>query len=200
MDPNLRTLSLAAWMSLPGLDFNEWDRHRHSINDNNNSDQQQQEQQKGTCPKCDTLKAKNKTNNVQLVVKKQKKNNNNENNNINNNNNVEVLCSKCLTAHKKSSGLPSPEQQIQVKGNPAIERTVATVPRRNLSLQRLQSREVETRALISQVAEYYEDYVTAMGLDKYFLNNAIVTNVSPIKMSQENFNGKFKNAKWIVSG
>lgn len=33
MDPNLRTLSLSSWMSLPGLDFNTWMNSYNSVND-----------------------------------------------------------------------------------------------------------------------------------------------------------------------
>lgn len=168
MDPNLRTLSLAEWMSLPGLDFGEWDR-RYSCGDSAVA-------AASRCRNCEALRAK--------AAKKHK-----------NNDYVDsgaLSCSKCVATAKKDgrkTAVVSPETTAG-----------GLVPRRNLSLQRLQSKEVETRAKISRVAEYYESYVTEMGLNKYFINNAIVTCVAPIRICQENFNGKFKGAKWIVSG
>lgn len=180
MDPNLRTLSLAAWMSLPGLDFNEWDAR--------NIAKTTKQKSSPSCSKCDAIRSKAKS--------------------TKNTNDDGALCSKCMAKHVKTKdgnklgGLPSPEK---LKGHhkqlqPLAMERIATVPRRNLSLQRLQSKEVETRALISRVAEYYESYVSEMGIGKYFLNNAIVTYVAPIRMCEENFTGKFKNAKWMVSG
>ncbi|XP_063696393.1 oxidative stress-induced growth inhibitor 1-like [Culicoides brevitarsis] len=159
MDPNLRTLSLAAWMSLPGSDFNEWDR-RHST-----EKQLQQDQNiENRCEKCAVLRENPSDDDFVMS-------NNNESE-------TGALCCKCST-----------QQQL-----------INKVPRRNLSLKRQISKEVETRALISRVAEYYESYVDEMGLKKYFLNDAIVTSVYPIKMCRENFDGKYKDAKWIVSG
>jgi hypothetical protein len=38
MDPNLRTLSLSAWMSLPGFSFDEWERQYKSQSEDRLSD------------------------------------------------------------------------------------------------------------------------------------------------------------------
>lgn len=165
MDPNLRTLSLAAWMSLPGSDFNEWDR-RHSTAASDlvvggASDR---------CEKCTELRQKHSSTECE---------NNNESE-------KGALCCKC-----------SAQRQLKLGDT---TQTPNVVPRRNLSLKKQISKEVETRALISRVAEYYESYVEEMGLSKNFLNDAIVTCVCPIKMCRENFDGKYKDAKWVVSG
>lgn len=159
MDPNLRTLSLAAWMSLPGSDFNEWDRRHSAASDDHAIPDR--------CEKCTELREKLASTDC-------------ENNNVSE---VGALCCKCSAQRQLDAGLAPPK-----------------VPRRNLSLKRQISKEVETRALISRVAEYYESYVEEMGLSKNFLNDAIVTCVCPIKMCRENFDGKYKDAKWIVSG
>lgn len=37
MDPNLRTLSLSAWMSLPDLNFDDWERQHKSYTDDTES-------------------------------------------------------------------------------------------------------------------------------------------------------------------
>lgn len=167
MDPNLRTLSLAAWMSLPGSDFNEWDR-RHSAAD----DEKLAAAEADRCEKCVALREK-------LVAAADT---DSENNNVSE---VGALCCKC-----------SAQRQLNLGETGAAS---SKVPRRNLSLKKQISKEVETRALISRVAEYYESYVEEMGLAKNFLNEAIVTCVCPIKMCRENFD-KYKDAKWIVSG
>lgn len=164
MDPNLRTLSLAAWMSLPGSDFNEWDR-RHSA-----AASDLVVGGVARCDKCTELREKFPATDCE---------NNNESE-------KGALCCKC-----------SAQKQLNL-GDTTLTPTM--VPRRNLSLKKQISKEVETRALISRVAEYYESYVEEMGLSKYFLNDAIVTCVCPIKMCRENFDGKYKDAKWIVSG
>ncbi|EAT45943.1 AAEL002835-PA, partial [Aedes aegypti] len=108
MDPNLRTLSLAAWMSLPGLAFSEWE-HSSSKNSNNNN---------------------NTTVENQNFLRQQ-------NNSI---------------AYEERNG------KVNIKLCP---------PRRNLSLKRQLSKEVETRALISRVAQYYASYVDEMNLAKF---------------------------------
>ncbi|CAO1442984.1 unnamed protein product [Diamesa tonsa] len=96
MDKNLRTLSLSAWMSLPNLNFNEWDNNR--------------------------------------------------------------------------------------------------------SRKRLVSKEVETRAIVHRVAEYYENYVNLMDLKDNFLSDTVVTCVLPFNKANVDYDEKFKDARWIVSG
>lgn len=118
MDPNLRTLSLSAWMSLPNLNFDDWEREykRHSLDKDFDSDSLDDSDQE----------------------------------------------------NDKSSA----------------------------------SDEVKTRALISSVAEYYENYVHLMSLDKFFRNDTIVVAIRHIKESEgEKFNNsKLENARWIVHG
>lgn len=75
--------------------------------------------------------------------------------------------------------------------------TVLQLPKRNLSFQRQESKEVQTRALVSQVAEYYESYVREMNLSKHFLDNTIVTSIHPLHISSGN---QCPNARWIVYG
>lgn len=85
---------------------------------------------------------------------------------------------------------------------PTIEKS--PLQRRNLALKKQQrlrtesnSVEVQTRALISRVAEYYESYVKEMGLEKNFWNDVNVTNVFPVRMHG---NRALKNARWMVIG
>ncbi|XP_040170196.1 oxidative stress-induced growth inhibitor 2-like [Anopheles arabiensis] len=74
-------------------------------------------------------------------------------------------------------------------------------PRRNLSLKRQVSKEVETRALISRVAQYYASYVAEMGLERYFMNETIVTTVVPLDGKCETvLPERFRNGRWIVAG
>lgn len=75
-------------------------------------------------------------------------------------------------------------------------------PRRNLSLKRQLSKEVETRALISRVAQYYESYVDEMNLAKYFMNDTIVTTVLPLDFSAVSspVPERLRGGRWIISG
>lgn len=210
MEPNLRTLSLAAWMGLPGLDFNEWDTKQTAL-------EEAEAAQLGTFgPHFDT----NKNYTVQGVLKEDNGRNigrcakcdalRSVKSNLVKQHGSSVVGAQSCKCNKKSAksvaavngGIKtgSPEK---TKGQPngvVVAEIPGSVPRRNLSLKRLMSKEVETRALISRVAQYYENYVTEMGLDKYFMNDAIVTSVYPIRMCYDNFNGKFRKAKWFVSG
>lgn len=68
------------------------------------------------------------------------------------------------------------------------------VPRRELSVRRQVSREVQTRALVSDVAQYYESFVIEMNLERYFHNNTLVTCVKPIASSTN------KQIRWLVRG
>lgn len=176
-------------MSLPGLDFNEWDKRNPKDEEDSTSLADigvKDENDIGSrntdgCEKCSELRKKCEIND-----------HNGEGGDGNNNNESETgaLCCKC-----------SAKIQLNMqKFDTTSSDDKPKVPRRNLTLKRQITREVETRALISRVAEYYESYVDEMNLTKYFLNDAIVTCVCPIKMCRDNFNGKFKGAKWIVSG
>lgn len=163
MDPNLRTLSLSAWMSLPGLDFNTWESNKESINDSGGKNDK--------CLNCDKLRSKFLMNN-------------------NNESETEALCCKC----SKNKLIKNEENSIS-QNSPKI-----IPPRKNLSLKKDDLKEVQTRALISKVAEYYESYVTEMNLEKYFVNNTIVTSVTPVKHLGTNCPAPRKDTRWIVCG
>lgn len=118
MDPNLRTLSLSAWMSLPNLNFDDW-QQEYQARDEDDS----------------------------------------------------------------TSDIGSDNLQHEYR-----------------SLNRQLSEEVKTRALVASVAEYYENYVHLMKLDKFFRNDTVVVNIRQIKENEKFNNSKFENARWIVHG
>lgn len=120
MDPNLRTLSLSAWMSLPALDFDEWEQTYKSNRDDIETD-----------------------------------------------------------SHDNS--------QDENKASHRI-------------LKSSISEEVKTRALVASVAEYYENYVHLMNLDRYFRSDTVVVNIHQVKENEKFNNSKFENARWIVHG
>lgn len=156
MDPNLRTLSLSAWMSLPGLNFHEWDaKHptRHVIVNQLSAIHEASDQ---NLTNCDNISNKSKKSN---------------------------LLNEIDDALRKED---AKEQEM-----------VKMLPR--MKIRRMLSKEVETRALISRVAEYYEQYVHINKLDKYFMNNSEVVNIMPIKPSSQ-VDPKFKEARWLVMG
>lgn len=132
MDPNLRTLSLSAWMSLPGLDFPTWERMNPAT--------------------------------------------------------PAPLVPESLTPAEKEATVPS------------VEKT--PLQRRNLSLKPTHkaatSNQVQSRALISRVAEYYESYVKEMGLQKHFWNDVTVTNVFPVRI--HGHQRPLRAARWMVVG
>ena len=132
MDPNLRTLSLAAWMSLPGYDFSTWD-------------------------------AKNPQ--------------------------------PTTEAEAESEQVEAPSQQ-----NESVD--ASPLQRRNLRLKEKgkAASDVQSRALISRVAAYYESYVREMGLEKNFWNNVTVTNVFPIRVQGHAQSRSMKSARWMVVG
>lgn len=127
MDPSLRTLSLSTWMSLPNLNFDDWEQRykspHHTIDIESHSHD----------------------------------NSNDANKNID----------------RQLSSIASADDISQ---------------------------EVKTRALIASVAEYYENYVHLMNLDKFFRNDTIVVNIRQIKENEKFNNSKFENARWIVHG
>lgn len=131
MDPNLRTLSLSAWMSLPNLNFDDWEREYKSRRDDQTNDSENVNENH------DTLEDENKI------------------------------------SDRRPSSL-----------------------RKGVDI----SEEVKTRALVASVAEYYENYVHLMSLDKFFRNDTVVVNVRQIKETEKCNNSKFENARWMVHG
>lgn len=183
MDPNLRTLSLSAWMSLPGLDFNSWEESNPPKSNNQN-----EKTNSPSCIKCTELRKNN------LLCQ------NNYSNNNNNESEIGALCCKCSNLKKLNGEVEIKSQNKNEDQNITIIKK-SIPPRRNLSLKRANSKEVQTRALISRVAEYYENYVTIMGLEKYFQSHSIVTSVMPINNNDcITNNSNEKNARWIVCG
>lgn len=169
MDPNVRTLSLASWMSLPGYSYGDWE------NDQMKKRCTDQTFTSG-CRECDLIQNLDSIHRSPADTQETCNNNESE---------PDALCCKCTKALKEAN-LDEPVK-IQIP------------PRRNLSLKRQVSKEVQTRALVSRVAKYYENYVEKMNLDKYFLNNANVTFIAPLNESVAQ-QGKFSRARWIVTG
>lgn len=131
MEPNLRTLSLSTWMSLPNLSFDDW------LNE---------QQSKKSC-QCD-----------------------------NNDNDTSAAFS---SSQKHSDG-----DRIRKKMQSMSDGIVVTD-------------EVKTRALVQDVAKYYENYVRLMKLDKFFRNDTVVVSVRQVR---ENEKCKFFSARWVVHG
>lgn len=191
MDPNLRTLSVSAWMSLPGLDYNTWERSHPPKTETNTHTTTNNAiiTQKESCAKCKELNAAhNQPSQTDFT-------NNNESE-------TGALCCSCSKLMNKQKQY---QHSLKVTSDDVADSLLTTSsipPRRNLSLRRENSKEVQTRALVSRVAEYYESYVSEMGLDKHFQNNSIVTSVMPLLNNDEVecTNGKFKNARWTVCG
>ncbi|XP_065086342.1 oxidative stress-induced growth inhibitor 1-like [Ochlerotatus camptorhynchus] len=231
MDPNLRTLSLAAWMSLPGLSFSEWEKkhpptidpaelsingsplsnnhhpylppvgteegvkilksnnhHGASINRNRkiligSSSISANPTFNDSCDKCSELNREQQK--VPLLCNRCRINSSNNNNSATQNQNN--LRQQNSIAYEERNG------KVNIKLYP---------PRRNLSLKRQLSKEVETRALISRVAQYYESYVDEMNLSKYFMNDTIVTTVLPLDFSAVStpVPERLRNGRWIISG
>uniref|UniRef100_A0A182QJY1 FAD/NAD(P)-binding domain-containing protein n=1 Tax=Anopheles farauti TaxID=69004 RepID=A0A182QJY1_9DIPT len=188
MDPNLRTLSLAAWMSLPGLPFADWEA-RHPAVENRAEEPKPTE---SGCARCNELTKRCAKRSGQKVAL--------------------VRCGKCARneTHPDGNNNNIADEQPVDGGNVVAvldERSgkvnvkLLAPPRRNLSLKRQVSKEVETRALISRVAEYYESYVTEMGLDRYFMNETIVTTVVPLDGKCEAaLPERFEKGRWLVAG
>lgn len=241
MDPNLRTLSLSAWMSLPGLDFTTWQLSHpiKSATDEpstkivheqisappraNGRTTTAAKKSKTTCRKCEDLQTKSKTIDQSMAI-----NRTSASIVLNNNNNNEseygAVCCKCsklsVTTPKTkpmSQLLPSiDERHNKMYSNRVTEllrnekmpsrnngslvddhlRQPTILPRRNLTINRQVSKEVQTRALVSRVAEYYESYVAEMDLAKNFVSDITVTAILPLQQRDL----RFKNARWVVYG
>lgn len=247
MDPNLRTLSLAAWMSLPGLSFADWERthpptvdpsveqlaephllsnnHQHKnpylpsppsplavelnncdggvkiLKTNNLHGASINHSRKiligssssnfnDACARCSELKRQQQPRQVSLVCNRCRLAKNNNNNSTLHANQNDI---RQQQQQQNTIAYEDPNGKVSVKLYP---------PRRNLSLKRQLSKEVETRALISRVAQYYESYVEEMKLGKFFMNDTIVTTVLPLDFS--NVSGpipeRLRGGRWIVSG
>lgn len=196
MDPNLKTLSLAAWMSLPNLDFATWeslnmyesidDKHpvQVGVTQQSLSNNKKPKTLTNSCVKCQSLREKSfghfthqsdRSSNVMLN---------------NNNNNSEVSpsacnCSKVSLKFNLTDDKRLTVNELKSKGT-----------KRNSVAQNQASKETQSRALVSKVAKYYESYVTQMKLQKYFVNDVIVTSIVPMHWKDP----KSKGARWIVVG
>lgn len=194
MDPNLKTLSLAAWMSLPDLDFATWEslNKDESIDDKHpvqvESTQQSPNSKKpkasaDSCIKCQNSREMNfggytqsdrSSSNILLKT--------------NNNNEVSPSvcnCSKVSLKFNLTDDSRLTVNEVKSKGT-----------KRNSLAQSQVSKETQSRALVSKVAKYYESYVTQMKLQKYFVNDVIVTSIVPMHWKDP----KCKGARWIVVG
>uniref|UniRef100_A0A1Q3FAP8 FAD/NAD(P)-binding domain-containing protein n=1 Tax=Culex tarsalis TaxID=7177 RepID=A0A1Q3FAP8_CULTA len=229
MDPNLRTLSLAAWMSLPGLPFADWERtHPPTVDPSlpvdsaalSNSNHLHLHNQTPYLPPSDggvkILKTNNQhgasINHSRKILIGSSVSSVSSNSNFNDS---PSPCARCSELKRQQNPRQvsltqcnrcrqnQQQQQTIVYEDPNGKISVKLYPpRRNLSLKRQLSKEVETRALISRVAQYYESYVDEMGLGKFFMNDTIVTTVLPLDFS--NVSGpipeRLRGGRWIVSG
>lgn len=161
-------------MSLPGLDFNTWMAKRALDGNSEN---------------------KLVTESKQLKSKS-----------INQNKSTELSWWRCFNRqpvgekNDLSSNTKNQTETNQIETKLNNENRVYTdlvqtpVPRRELSVRRQVSREVQTRALVSDVAQYYENFVKEMNLERFFHNNTLVTCVKPITSPSN------KNVRWLVRG
>lgn len=178
MDHNLRTLSISSWMSLPGeLDFNTWMAKRAL--DGNKENQTE----------------------LETKTKPVAHNKNNEftwwrcfSNLQNQNAKRQSVCEKIEAKHQPKIEIMDFEAKLSNTNQIHTELVKTPVPRRELSVRRQVSREVQTRALVSDVAEYYESFVHEMNLERFFHNNTLVTCVKPISRPAK------KNCRWLVRG
>lgn len=189
MDPNLRTLSLAGWMSLPGLSFGDWEAVQQQKKTDSSTILQNAIINKTNCPKCLKLRAAIQLHNVKNDEILESYNNNEFK--------PESLYCKCTRKIWTSRNNTTNDENASFFDT-NLE-SIRSPPRRNLSLKRQVSKEVQTRALVSRVAEYYEDYVHRMNLDRFFMYNKTVTSIAP--MSGDSISSdRFPGARWIVSG
>lgn len=199
MDPNLRTLSLSTWMSLPGYDYRQWE-EAHPVR---TAAHEQMHHHRTECRHCAAAMRSDRT--AAAGHQRQPKQHN------------AATCNKCAGREQpmpmlsesqdrrssNSSGISSSSSSssssIELNNNNINSNDIVTkaLPRRNLALlQRQVSKEVQTRALVSRVAEYYESYVQQMQLADNFVNDTVVTSVQPFAGG----GGHNRNARWIVHG
>lgn len=192
MDPNLRTLSLSAWMSLPGLDYNTWIAKKalDALNETKTST---------SCPikqmKINKHLQRSCPNNNKYWWRCFSDSENSYENHSNNNNKANNDKQQHIDNVNANEEPSAVQVKLQTDNHTVATELVHTpVPRRVLSVRRQVSREVQTRALVCDVAQYYENYVNEMNLERYFHNNTIVTCVKPF-VSAVN-----KHIRWLVRG
>lgn len=225
MDPNLRTLSLAAWMSLPGLPFADWERtHPPTVDPSpavdpaalsNNNHLHHHHNQNPYLPPSDGGVKILKTNNQHgASINHSRKILIGSSVSSSGNFNEPSPCARCSELKRQQNPRQvsltqcnrcrqNQQQQTIAYEDPNGKVSVKLYPpRRNLALKRQLSKEVETRALISRVAQYYESYVDEMGLGKFFMNDTIVTTVLPLDFSHVSgpIPERLRGGRWIVSG
>lgn len=179
MDPNLRTLSLSAWMSLPGLDFNTWIARQSAVAENEMMAQEMKS-------------SKKKLNSISKIYE----NNwwkclSNFHNRYNTNN---LLNSNFAQKSLHHDNAANEIETAKLSKNNSTAPINKSVPRRVLSVRRKVSRDVQTRALVYDVAQYYENYVKEMNLERYFHDGTLVTCVKPISSAAN------KRVRWLVRG
>lgn len=216
MDPNLRTLSLANWMSLPGYDFNNWEathpthsplsitshhqpspipEHRHSSDSPNNTNpnkcaliKSHTQKQCRLCTDADT------SDGSQVRAPRSHPHRTNPQQTAPPHSDFMKTASK--SCNDNLVGFDPNNNGIKSK-SAELPSNVFQLPRRNLAIQRQVSKEVQTRALVSRVAEYYESFVQEMNLSKHFANNTVVSSVQPIPYAGAQ---RCQSVRWIVRG
>lgn len=194
MDPNLKTLSLAAWMSLPNFDFATWESQQidEAIDDKHSvqigltqqplSSSNSKRPKTVTCTKCENLREKTFGHYAQSDLSSKS---------IRNKNSSEVSPSVCNCSKVSRKFNLTDDKRLAVNGVKSIG-----TKRNSVAQNQVSSRETQSRALVSKVAKYYESYVTQMKLQKYFVNDVIVTSIVPVHWKDP----KCKGARWIVFG
>lgn len=249
MDPNLRTLSLSTWMSLPGYDYQAWEQE-HSRTSTSPPPPPSTAQSPQCCRHCATSAAgvvKSPSRDRALRVHKQHnaatcahcslaaasaagaasdaaavaavqgsivgaaavddaaashqpQESPTETNNNNNNNLCDTTTSTSTTTTAISITHADNVNATTAAASP-VTSSSSLLPRRNLMLlQRQVSKEVQTRALVSRVAQYYEHYVHHMGLLSNFRNDTVVTSVQPFVPDATGGGAQHQRARWIVRG
>lgn len=223
MDPNLRTLSLSAWMSLPGLDFNKWVELHPEKDADGDGAHLKSNQKTNEYSKCAELNHEQRvaatsntsaaTNNnateigdrccrclknVENIVSDNQSTAAQSISSDNNNNTSSSNSNSDLFVNNSGSSKVTFDVEVSLHKNNTIGDqlvSLSKVPRRNLSVKRQISKEVQMRALVSRVAKYYEMYVQEMGLSKYLMNDTEVTAVLPL---HGRAGGRYKNGRWLV--
>lgn len=178
-------------MSLPGLDFNTWNA-KNTI-DANSKIKSVDENRNILDKNAEQIQSKWKyainTNKSFVINWWHCFNNSNRAHNSN------VIPKKAET---NAEIIQLPKQNLEanlIDDNTINTQIVYTpLPRRVLSVRRQESREVQTRALVRKVAQYYENYVNEMNLQRFFRENTFVTSIKPYLSSRN------RKARWLVKG
>lgn len=133
-----------------------------------------------TCTKCENLREK--TFGHYLQSDRSSKS-------IRNNNNSEVSPSVCNCSKVSRKFNLTDDKRL-------AENEVKSIGTKRNSVAQNQVSRTQSRALVSKVAKYYESYVAQMKLQKYFVNDVIVTSIVPVHWKDP----KCKGARWIVVG